>query len=84
MRKQIPTLTDGRLERVHVHCDDDHSGLILRRGPVTVAANLSVADWIVSVGSSVTLLAVSDPGITHHDGKLTLPPDSVALLEDRP
>jgi len=31
LRKQIPTLTDGHLERVHVHCDDDHGGLPLRR-----------------------------------------------------
>jgi hypothetical protein len=38
----------------------------------------------LAVAIPVTMLAVSDPGIALHDGKLTLPPDSVALLEDRP
>jgi maltooligosyltrehalose trehalohydrolase len=81
LRKQIPALTDGRLNRVHVDCDDQ-GGLIVRRGPVRVVSNLGTATWTVPVDSLVTVLAASDPGITHDEGKLMLPPDTVAIIED--
>jgi maltooligosyltrehalose trehalohydrolase len=81
LRKQIPALTDGRLNRVHVHCDDQ-GGLVMRRGPVRVVSNLGATSWTVPVDSSGSVLAASDPGITHDEGKLTLPPDTVAILEE--
>lgn len=85
LRKQIPALTDGRLDRVSVDWvdwDGDHAGLMLRRAPVTVVTNLGSADWVVPLGSAARLLAVSDPGITHSDGTLLLPPDTVGIVED--
>jgi maltooligosyltrehalose trehalohydrolase len=43
LRRCIPTLSDGRLDDVRVQHDEEARRLIVERGPVTVACNLSAA-----------------------------------------
>ena len=45
LRRQVPALTDPRLGRVTAECDDEAGWLVVRRGPVTVAANLGAGRW---------------------------------------
>jgi maltooligosyltrehalose trehalohydrolase len=80
LRRQIPALTDPRLERIQTEYDQQACWLIVRRGPVTVAANLGTGPWLYAVGSSATLLEASDPTIKENRKGIVLPPDTVAIL----
>jgi maltooligosyltrehalose trehalohydrolase len=79
LRRQIPALTDPRLDRIETECDQEARWLIVRRGPVTVTANLGAGPWAFA-GSPATLLAASDPKIRQTRKGLVLPPDTVAIL----
>jgi maltooligosyltrehalose trehalohydrolase len=76
LRRAVPALRDGRLDRVGVDVDQDAGRLTVRRGPVTVAANLGPDDIVVEMAGEVVLASEGvDPGA----GAVRLPPDSVAL-----
>ena len=40
LRRQLPALTDPRLDRTCAECDEDAGWLVVRRGPVVIAGNL--------------------------------------------
>jgi maltooligosyltrehalose trehalohydrolase len=80
LRRQVPALTDPRLGRTETDCDCGAGWLVVRRGPVTVAANLGAAAWTFPAGPA-GLLAVSDPRIELAGQGLVLPPDTVAILK---
>ena len=80
LRRQMPALTDPRLDRTKTEYDQETRWLIVRRGPVTVAANLGTRTWTFAVGPEAALLATSDPKIKQTRKGLVLPPDTVAIL----
>jgi maltooligosyltrehalose trehalohydrolase len=80
LRRQIPALTDPRLDRTTTEYDQQTRWLIVRRGPVTVAANLGTRPWTFKPGPPATLLEASDPNIQQTRKGLALPPDTVAIL----
>jgi maltooligosyltrehalose trehalohydrolase len=80
LRRQVPALTDPRLDRVETACDPDLGWLAVRRGPVVVAANLGGSDWGLPADPAAELLAASDHRIGRTDQGLILPPDTVAIL----
>ncbi|WP_434094186.1 malto-oligosyltrehalose trehalohydrolase [Nonomuraea wenchangensis] len=81
LRRRLPALTDGRLDRVRADCDETAGLVSVERGPVLVAANLGDGTRVVPARGRARLLAASDPGITLSGDDLTLPPDTVAILE---
>jgi maltooligosyltrehalose trehalohydrolase len=84
LRRRVPALTDPRLGRVHTECDAELGWLVIRRGPVVVAANLGPATWTYPAGRLARLLAVSDGAAGMADGGLVLAPGTVAILEPEP
>jgi len=78
LRRDIPELADGRLDRVRATCDEEARWLVVHRGRLTIACNLGSAD--VRLPTAGRLLAASEPGVGVHDGSVLLPPDSVGLL----
>jgi maltooligosyltrehalose trehalohydrolase len=80
LRRQLPAVTDPRLDRTRTECDSGAGWLVLRRGPVTVASNLGTETWIFPAGPGAVLLAASDPRIERTRGGLALPADTVAIL----
>ncbi|MGW2148441.1 malto-oligosyltrehalose trehalohydrolase [Nonomuraea bangladeshensis] len=80
LRRRLPALTDGRLDRVRADCDEAAGLVSVERGPVLVAANLGDGTRVVPARGRARLLAASDPGITLSGDDLTLPPDTVAIL----
>jgi maltooligosyltrehalose trehalohydrolase len=80
LRRQLPALTDPRLDRIQTECDEAARWLIVRRGPVTVAANLGSRPWACPAGPAAALLAASDPKIKRTRKGLVLPPDTLAIL----
>jgi maltooligosyltrehalose trehalohydrolase len=82
LRRRIPALTDPRLDRVETQCDADAGWLVVRRGPVIVAANLGIRAWTFPAGAAAGLLAASDARVESGERGLVLPPDTVAILAD--
>lgn len=80
LRRQIAALTDPRLDHIETEYDLEARWLIVRRGPVTVAANLGTGTWSFAAGPPATLLAASDSKIKQTRKGLVLPPDTVAIL----
>ena len=82
LRREIPALSDGRLERVRTTFDENAKWFVVRRGPVVVACNLSDIAQRVPVGldhdAEVLLASESNVQLTHD--AVVLPPDSVAIL----
>jgi maltooligosyltrehalose trehalohydrolase len=80
LRRQIPALTDPRLDRTKTEYDQEVGWIIVRRGPVTVAANLGTGTWAFAADPGTVLLAASDPKIKQTRKGLALRPDTVAIL----
>jgi maltooligosyltrehalose trehalohydrolase len=81
LRRRVPALTDPRLGRVHTDCDPGQGWLVIRRGPVLIAANLGSGTWTCPAARPAVLLAASDAAAGLTDGGLVLPPDTVAILD---
>jgi len=82
LRRDEPSLTDGRLDRTEIGFDEAAKTLMLRRGPITVACNLGeqrVPLEITTEGEFQMILA-SDQKIRLCDRRLELAPDSVAIV----
>jgi maltooligosyltrehalose trehalohydrolase len=81
LRRQIPALADGRLERVRVRFDEAARWLVLERGPLTVACNLAAQAQRVPMREQPSeVLLTSDPMIEVSASGVALPPDSVVVL----
>jgi maltooligosyltrehalose trehalohydrolase len=84
LRRQLPELSDGDFGEVHTAWDEDEQWFCLRRGPVTIAANLGPAAQPVPIPKSNTaVLLASEPDATRlvaEAATVLLPPDSVAIL----
>lgn len=80
LRRQIPALTDPRLDRIETEYDQQARWLIVRQGPVAVAANLGTRTWTFAADPSATLAEASDRSIKQMRKGLVLPPDTVAIL----
>ena len=50
LRRQVPALTDPRLDRVRDRLRLDLGWLVVRRGPVAIAANLGTGTWTCPAG----------------------------------
>jgi maltooligosyltrehalose trehalohydrolase len=80
VRRRSEALQDGRRDRVRV-ARDTTDGLVLRRAPITVAANLGAREVRHAIDGR--LLLASGQAVGLRGGRLVLPPDSVAIVEER-
>ncbi len=78
LRREVPDLADGRLDRVQVTYDEDGRWLVVLRGRATITCNLGSGD--ARLPATGRLLAASEPGVSVDDGSILLPPDSVGVL----
>ena len=83
LRRELPQLSDGRLDLVVTDSSEDQQWLFVERGLVSIVANLSEEPQRVPLreGRPVhVLLASVEQGIEIQDGGMTLPGNSVAIL----
>jgi maltooligosyltrehalose trehalohydrolase len=82
LRREIPALSDGRLERVRIAFDADKKWFVVRRGPVVVACNLSNVTQRVPVdlGHGGKLMLASTDNVQFTQDAVMLVSDSVAIL----
>jgi maltooligosyltrehalose trehalohydrolase len=82
LRRAIPDLTDGRLDRVQTGLDEEKKWFIVQRGPVTVACNLAAHPQQVAIPYERShILLASEPDIEVAEGRIRLPADAVAILK---
>jgi maltooligosyltrehalose trehalohydrolase len=81
LRREHPELTDPRLEAVEVVVSEPTASLEVRRGRITVTAALSQDSVKVPVPAGARLLAASEPSVHWEGHAVTLPPDTVAIIE---
>ncbi len=79
LRRQQPSLRDGRFRACEVTVDDAQGVLTVRRGPVVIACNLGDVTTPVCAGGSAELLLGSDPDVRLDGDLIHLPADSVAV-----
>jgi maltooligosyltrehalose trehalohydrolase len=82
LRRKLPALTDGRLDRVNVRFDERARWLVMKRGEMAVACNLGGAAQRVDsdLGGEPHILVASEKQVRLLDNRLELPPDSVAVI----
>ena len=85
LRRAEPDLADPSFASVSAHFDEDERWIVVRRGHLRVAANLSTKPRTVPLDAPVTkILLTSDPAATAHADAATLPPESIAVLRTTP
>ena len=83
LRRARPDLVDPSFASVDVSCDEEHRWILVRRGALHVAANLSAEARLVPLESPAReILIASDPRIqlAEQDAGIRLPPESVAVI----
>jgi maltooligosyltrehalose trehalohydrolase len=82
LRRRLHDLADGDLSRVRTIFDEEEQWLVMNRGAATVAANLSPERRFVPLPPEpgVVLLASANYIRLASEGRLDLPPESVAVL----
>ena len=82
LRRSRTDLSDGRRDQVAVTWDDDARWLVLRRGQVAIACNLSAERQQVPIpGSPIEVLLASTSGWVFGDRQVTTDGESVVVLE---
>jgi maltooligosyltrehalose trehalohydrolase len=79
LRRRRPELRDGRLDQIAVDADEASGRFVVRRGGVTVAANLGAAPLALERPPGDVVLAYPDR-LDSADGRITLAPDGVIVL----
>jgi maltooligosyltrehalose trehalohydrolase len=82
LRRRLPDLSGGDLTRVRTVLDEEEGWLVMNRGAATVAANFSGERRFVPLPPEpgVVLLSSANYIRLANDGRLDLPPESVAVL----
>jgi maltooligosyltrehalose trehalohydrolase len=82
LRRTEPSLTDGDMQSVQTRFSEKERWLVVQRGAICVACNLSgrAQSILLGLGNRRVLLA-SQSGIKISGDKIKLPPDTVAILK---
>jgi len=78
LRRATPDLRDGRFDKLAVDVDEVTRVVALHRPSTVVAANLSLEPQTVELEVKTLLLSSADVAL--RGGRVTLPPESVAIL----
>jgi len=82
LRRSRPELTDPRLDRVRADYDDQERWLVVHRGRLRIAANLSRSPQWLPLGAPGTgILAASCPGVALDGNAVAMPSATFAVLE---
>jgi maltooligosyltrehalose trehalohydrolase len=80
LRRAIPELTNGRMDQVEVQYREKERWLVLSRGPLAVACNLSEERQALPIPFPAAMLLASSEHCCLSGSHVDMPPDSVAIL----
>jgi maltooligosyltrehalose trehalohydrolase len=82
LRRNEPSLADGELKSVQTRFDEEQRWLVVERGPISVACNVSNVPRTVPINApKCNLLMTSDVAAKYSGGSMALPGESVAILK---
>ncbi len=81
LRRSTPSLNNGEPGNTKVTCNEEQRWLCAARGSVVIACNLASNSRSLPVMRGAKLILASRPDIVVEDGRIALPPDSVAILQ---
>jgi maltooligosyltrehalose trehalohydrolase len=81
LRRVTPSLNNGDSGNIQVTYDEEQRWLIAVRGEIVIAASLAPDAVSLSLGCKANLLLASQPGVVLEEHGLTLPSDSLAVLQ---
>ena len=81
LRRAIPSLNDGDPGNTAVSFHEDQRWIRVRRGPIVIAANLAPTSVRLPLEPRAALLLSSRPNVIVDEGGITLPPDSIGVVE---
>jgi maltooligosyltrehalose trehalohydrolase len=79
LRRAWPELTDPWLDEVEVAVDEEARTIVVHRGKIRVACNLSGEPASLPVGPIARILLASEP-VEGSGGEVKLPPESFAIV----
>jgi maltooligosyltrehalose trehalohydrolase len=80
LRRNSISLNDGDKGHTRVRFDEELRWLVMDRGGVQVMANMGQHDASFDVPESFRVAAVSREGLGVHEGKFSLPPNTLAVI----
>jgi maltooligosyltrehalose trehalohydrolase len=83
LRRSTPQLTDGSLAELEVLFDEEQKWLKMHRGPIVIAMSVSDVTRSLHAPSNAELVLASSEDVIVEQGRIVLPPDSVAILKMR-
>jgi maltooligosyltrehalose trehalohydrolase len=84
LRREVISLSDGRMDRLLTHFDESAGWLIMTRGPVLVVCNFAeAAQRIHSLDlAGKRIILASEKGVLAEDNEIVLPGYAVAIAMD--
>lgn len=83
LRRNTPALNDGDRGRTKVRWNDEDRWLIMDRGAVRVVLNLGTNEAEFDLPAGFHIELSSREGLNAKDGRLMIPPDTIAILSFR-
>lgn len=83
LRRSTPSLNDGEPGNTSVTFSEEQRWLLMKRGAVLVACNISPGGQSLSTPANAEMVLASRPEVGLESGRLALPPDSVAVVRVR-
>lgn len=80
LRRTTPALNDGDMGHTRVHWNEESRWLLMDRGSVQVALNLGTDDACLDIPENFRLHLASSNNVNRSEGKLRLPPNTIAIL----
>jgi len=81
LRRSTPSLNNGEPGNTKVTYNERQNLLCVERGSMAIACNLAPNSRSLPVQPGARLILTSRPGIVVEDGSITLPTDSVAIVQ---
>ena len=81
LRRTTPSLNNGEPGNIEVAYSEEQRWLRVTRGRIVIAISLAPGTVLVPLEHDANLLLSSQPNVIVESGGITLPPDSLAVLE---
>jgi maltooligosyltrehalose trehalohydrolase len=81
LRKRLPELSDGRLDRVETFFDERQGWLTMRRGPTTLAFNFASEPRDIPLGAPAGAeILLASASVRIESGLIRMEPESAAIV----
>jgi maltooligosyltrehalose trehalohydrolase len=81
LRRETPSLNNGEPGNIEVSYSEERRWLSVRRARIAIVSNLASDAVFLVLDQDTDLILSSQPGVIVENGGITLPPDSIAIVQ---